>query len=162
MVRKWRPSSGQVIAKSWPGDHQVVTNPIGHQLTMRQGRVIGGETLKLKWPTQSPTASKTDPNKPQPEKMKKKVFCASFILIRLSANKIRNSLFPLVGSLSRTREPAVAPGSSTLWRNSSSWVLDSSPWTPETIAWDCWEDFCLGRDWCICFPVDAAAKMYLR
>ena len=96
MVRKWRPSNGQVIANWWPGDHQVVTNrtpsdyqmatkcspsdhqtitkwsTIDQQVTMKQGRVIGGENLKLKWPTQSPTASKTDPNNPNQKKWRKK------------------------------------------------------------------------------------------
>ena len=153
MVRKW-PSYCQIMTRWSPSCHQFNRTPIDNE--------AGKGHRRRKFETQSPTASKTDPNKPQPEKMKKQVFWFSIILIRLSANKIRNSLFPLVGSLSRTREPAVAPGSSTLWRNSSSWVLDSSPWTPETIAWDCWEDFYLGRDCCICFPVDAAAKMYLR
>ena len=69
----WSASGVQVVAKLLSSYDQAITklSPIGHQLTMKQGRVIGGENLKLKWPTQSPTASKTDPNKPQPENWRK-------------------------------------------------------------------------------------------
>ena len=63
VITKWPPSAHQVIKRS-PSDQQLITSD----------NKAGKGHRRRKFETQSPTASKTDPNKPQPEKMKKQVF----------------------------------------------------------------------------------------